>query len=88
MDKKFAFLEYLFLFNPADSWTSLSDFEHDLADFFSAHGLDAEILKTVEGQIGKRILLIKKAEELVPTVIEKKPSDAKSVKPLFDKFRK
>lgn len=56
------FLEYSFLFDPDTTWDSLSSFEKDLADFFAAHGLEAEIIKMVEGQIGGRILWIKKMD--------------------------
>lgn len=58
--KQYAFLEYTFMFEPSGTWPHLYEFEKDLARFFSEHGFEAEIMKTVEGQSGKRILLIQK----------------------------
>jgi hypothetical protein len=66
MAKQVAFLEYSFIFDPVSTWQHLSQFEGDLADFFRAHGLEAEILNPVGGQVGRRILLIKKIEMPVP----------------------
>lgn len=87
--KKYVFLEYTFLFEPSTAWTSLSSFETDLADFFGAHGMDAEIIKTVDGQMGKRILLIQKAEEIKgqPPSTSIKPTPKIPVKADIDKFR-
>jgi hypothetical protein len=54
-----AFLQYMFLFEPTSTWQHLSQFEGDLADFFRANGMEAQVVKTVGGQIGQRILYIK-----------------------------
>lgn len=87
INNKMVLLEYDFLFNPSEAWTNLSDFEKSLADFFSAHGLEAEIIKTVEGQVGKRILLVRKAEELSFEDTSKKPTPKITGKEIADKFR-
>lgn len=65
--KPLIFLEYSFLFEPGvNTWSYLNDFERDLGDFFTAHGLEAQIVKTIEGQSGgRRILSIVKLEEAV-----------------------
>ena len=60
----FVVLEYLFMFNPEETWDSLSGFEKDLSKFFNEHGAEAVIIKSIEGQQGKRVLLIQKKEEL------------------------
>jgi hypothetical protein len=61
-NKRIALLEYSFLFEPDTTWQRLSDFEDDLARFFRDNGLEAEIVKTVDGQVGNRVLWIKKHE--------------------------
>lgn len=62
-----AFLEYSFLFDPREvGWQSLADFERDLADYFAANELEAQIMKTIDGQVGRRILFIKKALVVEP----------------------
>lgn len=62
--KDLAFLEYNFLFSPGDtSFTSIYQFEDQLAEFFRGKGLDALVMKTVDGQMGKRIILLTKTEE-------------------------
>jgi hypothetical protein len=57
---KIAMLQYNFMFDPAETWSSLYEFESDLAKFFSSKSLDAQIIKSIEGQSGNRILYIKK----------------------------
>lgn len=84
--KQYAFLEYTFMFEPSGTWPHLYEFEKDLARFFSEHGFEAEIMKTVEGQSGKRILLIQKKPEVVEKVVEK-TKRLYPVKPQIDKFR-
>mgnify|MGYP001562055612 FL=1 len=59
MAKQMVFLKYTFLFDAVNTWQHLSQFEDALANFFAAHELEAEILKTVEGQMGERIMLIR-----------------------------
>ena len=50
------------MFNPLRAWSHIDDFEKDLADFFSAYGFEAQILKTIGGYEGKRVLYITKVE--------------------------
>ena len=57
---KLVLLQYSFLFDPAECWSSLGEFEGDLAKFFSRSALDAEFVKPVDGQNGVRILFIKR----------------------------
>ena len=63
MAKQIVFLRYNFMFDAVETWQHLAQFESDLADFFTAHGLEARIVKTLEGQIGDRIMLITKVAE-------------------------
>jgi hypothetical protein len=55
-------LEYMFMFDATDTWQHLSQFENDLADFFRAQGFQAEIIKSISGQVGKRVLFIEKVK--------------------------
>ncbi len=57
MVKKIAFLEYNFMFDPQTTWDSVTDFERDLADFFSAHGLYAELLNNLTGKDKRRFFI-------------------------------
>lgn len=49
-------LQYTFLFDPSQAWSHLHQFENDLADFFAAQGLESNILESVKGQSGNRIM--------------------------------
>lgn len=86
---KYILLSYQFLFEPDASWTSLAAFESDLADFFGAYGLEAEVIKSVDGQMGNRILLIQKSEQLPGGITNTsvKPTPKIIVKEQVDKLR-
>lgn len=58
------FLTYSFLFDALDTWQHLSNFESDLADFFRAYGLQAEIVKSMNGQNGNRVLILTNIDKL------------------------
>jgi len=73
-------LQYTFLFTREDNlWNSLYEFERDLADFFAAHGLEAEPILTIEGSSGNRMMMIKKIE-IIP-VLDNKPDNKKAAVP-------
>jgi hypothetical protein len=56
------FLEYTFLFDATSTWQHLSQFEDDLANFFIDRGFQAEVVKSINGQTGRRILLLAKVD--------------------------
>src|SRR3990167_7572329 len=58
--KNLAFLEYMFMFDPSETWSNLYQFEDSLVMCFGQLGYEAEIVKTAGGQFGKRVLLISK----------------------------
>ena len=62
--KNTIFLEYTFLFDADNTWQHLSQFESELAEFFGDKGFSADILKSISGQSGRRILLIKKVDPI------------------------
>lgn len=66
--KNLALLTYTFLFDPTATFQHLYEFEKSLSDFFAAHGMEAEVIKTVEGGGGNRMLLITRIQEIVPPV--------------------
>jgi len=79
--KVLVFLEYTFLFAPAEGWSHLYEFEHDLARFFSERGFEADIFKTIEGQGTKRILYLKRKEPIVKNISERpQPGRPKTTK--------
>ena len=49
-------LKYIFLFDPVEGWSHLSQFENDLTDFFTANGLQATVIEAIKGQMGERIM--------------------------------
>lgn len=46
------------MFDPGATWAHLSQFEHDLAEYFQGLGYEANIIKSIGGQPGERILYI------------------------------
>ena len=62
--KKLAFLEYTFMFDPNDTFTSISEFERQFAVFLATKNMQAEIVNTVGGAPGKRVMLIQNMEKL------------------------
>lgn len=75
--KNLAILEYMFMFDPADTWSHLNQFEGSLRDFFTQNGLEAQIVSSVNGQPGKRMLLIKKVDK-IPEIKPPKQHDPKA----------
>lgn len=82
--KPLAFLEYAFMFEPTETWSNIHAFERDLADFFAAHGLEAQVLKTVDGATGRRILFVRKIELLTIAPPTATPGRPKSIKRVFN----
>jgi hypothetical protein len=64
---KIAMLQYNFMFDPSEAWSSLYEFESDLAKFFSGKSLEAQIIKSIEGQSGNRILYIRRKATVAPS---------------------
>ena len=57
-------IEYAFMFDPADTFAHLFQFEQSLAKAFETMGLEAHIVKGIDGQCGRRVLLLKPKEEM------------------------
>ena len=57
-------LQYIFFYDPVQTeWTQGYQFEASFAKYLTSIGLEAEIVLT-EGNVGARILLIKKKQEV------------------------
>lgn len=57
-------LRYTFLFDPSEAWSHLSQFESDLIEFFSVKGLEGEVISLVNGQLGEKMLELKRIDLL------------------------
>ena len=68
-----ALLEYAFLFDTSEAWSNLYQFESTILKYFETLGFDAEILKTVEGATGRRIMILKKKPQVVNGPTDKNP---------------
>jgi competence transcription factor ComK len=75
--KQIVFLEYVFILDEKVGWSSIRDFEMDLADYFRAMDLEAHIIKPIGGQMGRRILYLKKIEDKIPAIA---PNPRKTMK--------
>jgi len=63
--KDLVFLEYAFLFEPDSTWSNIHDFEHDLADFFHSYGYEADVVDSIRGHVGRRVIFITKITDLL-----------------------
>lgn len=70
------FLEYTFLFDAESAFGHLFEFEKILFDFFDAHNLQVEAIRSVEGAQGRRLVYISKKP---PTSQLAEPVPTKSV---------
>ncbi len=74
MAKPIALLEYTFIFDPSETWSSGYQFEKTLADYYGAHGVEAEIIPT-QGGTGRRVIYLTAIQipEAKPVKQETKP---------------
>lgn len=63
--KNAAFLTYRFLFDPSETWSNLYQFESSIVKYFESLGFEAQVVKTIEGAAGGRILMISKKKEVI-----------------------
>lgn len=59
MSNQIALLEYIFLFDPTDTWSYRYEFESELVAFFKSKGFEAVILQTMDDSNVRRVLQIK-----------------------------
>ena len=66
--KQLALIEYTMMFDPGvTGWSHLYMFEKSLTEFFESKGLDAMVIKGIEGGDTKRILYLRPKEMKMPT---------------------
>lgn len=80
--KQFALLEYTFLFDPSATWSHAFQFESDLAAFFKERGMEAQVVKTVDGGNGRKVLIIRRSQSLIDEVMadKRKPGRPQTLK--------
>ena len=76
--KKMVVLDYTFIFEPDSTWSRLSEFEQDLADFFAAYGLQGERMDTMRGQPDKSIMIIKRVDKMFTDQVAEKQLEQKA----------
>lgn len=63
------YVNYLFVFDPAETWGHMYELDSDLGKFLKEKGLDADL---ADGNTGTKVLLISKATPKVPATESKK----------------
>jgi len=67
--KDLVMLEYAFIFEPSNTWQTLSQFEDDLAKFFAEEGKQAQVISPIGGYKGRKIILITQQNRITPPPI-------------------
>lgn len=70
-------LKYSMIFDPAETWSKISDFEADFAKFFTDRGCEIEVIQTPTGSTEEKILLINRKQTLVEDKKEPTPRQVK-----------
>ena len=71
-------IAYQFIFErDANIWNNIFAFESDIADFFKTNGLEADMVNTVDGSNGLRVIIIRKMPE-EDTLVNKKGVDMRN----------
>ena len=81
---KVAFLEYVFMFDPGDVWSHLSEFESFLTKALKDVDLEGELVNVVGGQSGRGVIYIKKKEMIA---IPEESGRPKTIKGQFKDLR-
>ena len=80
--KDIVYLEYCFIMEPG-TYAHLDLFEKSLADFFAEEGLEAQMITTIGGYRGRRMIYIRR-KEIIASI---KPYKINSPKVQLDKLR-
>lgn len=57
--KTIALLDYCFLFDPAETWQHLSQFEGAFGKFLKEHNMEGQVLNSINPRDGRRIIFIR-----------------------------
>ena len=74
--KNIAILSYKIMFDPSEAWSSGYEFENSMADFFTAHGFEANIIEA-KGGSNERVIWLTKIEQM-PIIKEAPSQDIKA----------
>ena len=87
---KLAFLRYSFIFDATDTWQHLYEFEKSLADFFTAHGFEAEFPVVVGNDRAEkeRIVILRRMIDLLERGEVVKPFKSATLKETLNVLRK
>lgn len=83
--KQVAMLEYRFLFDPSETYSSLYEFEQAIVAFFDACGMETQKVKTIEGANGTRMLIITKKPQVANFKADKPKSPQEQAKNIVKK---
>lgn len=84
---KLVFLKYAFLFDAAESYSHLYQFERDLADFFKTKGFVAELPRMVEGYQGEKVILLKRVDKMIEPTLKQGPGRPQTIQGKFNQLR-
>ena len=87
MAQSLVFLDYTFLFDPSATFFHLYEFEGRFSKFLASEGFEAEVLKSIEGSLAKRILYITKKPLIAGIEPKNTPGRPPSLKTEIDKMR-
>ena len=72
------FIKYGFIFEPADTWSNLYQFDQLFAKYLREMGLQAELVRSEDGQEKMKILYITKKQDAGDVKPLKKPDQTTS----------
>jgi signal recognition particle subunit SEC65 len=85
--KKYVRMDFCWMFDPNETWQHSFQVEKEIADFLRAKGLEAELVKTVDGSTGYPMYLIKRVDPLLQAVKETETPKNEAMKTIIDKIR-
>ena len=71
--RKLAYLEYTFVFDPFQTWSSMRDFDDELGKYFKSIGCQAEVMDAMTGYSGKKLIYISTVKDLLDNPGKLKP---------------
>lgn len=60
------YLKYSFIFDPADAWGNIAEFDNDLLSYFRGMGFDAETIRAQNPSDGDIMIYLDKTIDLAP----------------------
>ena len=80
-------VELLIFFDPVQTeWTTYDQFESSYAKFLDSIGLEGETVQTIGGAVSRKIILIKKKQEVAPLIAPDSVSVSKEPKNIHEQL--